>query len=55
MAILAVAGHKPASWEGRGCVGGVWGSWALLSLKSSPVSVGTNANLKPEVGLVLTL
>lgn len=33
----------------------VWGSWALPALKPSPVSVGTNANPKPEVGLVLTV
>lgn len=55
MVILDVAGHKPTSWEGRGCGGHVWGSKGLLSLKSSHVSVGMNAKPKPEVVLVLTL
>lgn len=46
-----------ASEQGRQGMCGVcvWGSWGLPGLESSPVSVGMNANPKPEVGLVLTL
>lgn len=55
MGILDVAGHKPASWDCRGCGGYVWGSGGLLSLKLSHVSVGMNAKPKPEMVLVLTL
>lgn len=55
MVILDVAGHNPASWEGRGWGGVGGGSRGSLSLKYSCVSVGMNAKPTPEVVLVLTL